>query len=61
MDTNPKHIQVQKGIFLDIWFSKTERTWWGRYVNAIGDQIGDAWFDKNRDYILIFRPAIDIK
>lgn len=52
-----KALSVQPGVFLDVWYDRHGRTWWGRYVDVDGNQMGSAWFDASRDYVLIFRPS----
>lgn len=49
-------ISVGVGLFLQVWYDKSDRIWYGRYVDAAGNQIGSAWYDSTRDYVLIFRP-----
>jgi len=51
-------ISVAAGVFLDVWYNREGRMWWGRYVDHLDNQIGDAWYDSSRDYILIFRPNV---
>jgi hypothetical protein len=53
-----KGISVAAGVFLDVWYDRNGRFWWGRYVDVDGYQIGDAWAENSRDYILIFRPPV---
>jgi hypothetical protein len=51
-------ISVAPGVFLDVWYDRNGRYWWGRYVDAHGNQMGDAWAESSRDYIFIFRPPV---
>jgi hypothetical protein len=53
-----KGISVAAGVFLDVWYDRNGRFWWGRYVDVHGNQMGDAWAENSRDYILIFRPEV---
>lgn len=49
-------IQISPRIQLDVWYERGERSWYGRYLDAEGHQIGDAWFGATRDEVLVFRP-----
>ena len=46
-------IQIQHGVWLVTWYSRTQGYWWGKYIDAEGNQMGDAWFDRTRDLSLI--------
>lgn len=50
-------IKISPRVSLDVWYERGERSWYGRYLNTDGHQMGDSWFGATRDEVLVFRPT----
>jgi len=57
--TNATEFQIE-GVTLVVYYDRTSRAWWGFYVDQNGDQIGEAWNNVSRDYLLLTRPAVPV-
>lgn len=50
-------IRISKTLRLDVWYERTDRSWYGRYIDNNDNQCGLSWFAFTRDEVLVFRPT----
>jgi hypothetical protein len=50
--------QVAPGVTMITYYDRDSRAWWAYYVDAAGNQLGKAWHNASRDYLLIERNVL---
>lgn len=57
--TSVQRLRVDAHTFLEVWYDRQHRTWVGQYIDAKTHyQVGNCWYDSQRDNILLFRPEV---
>jgi len=48
--------KVSQNVWLVRYYDRATRLWWAYYQDSRENQLGDAWADASREYVLIHRP-----
>jgi hypothetical protein len=49
-------IAVNPFVQIVVYYERGSRSWWAYYIDAAGNQIGEAWYGSTRDEVLVQRP-----